>query len=536
MARRRTLGAALVALVIGALPVARANAITVQVKINTAACNATDWPMFGHDMGRSFASPDTCITAVTAAALVPKWYFHTGSPVTAQPAVVGGVVYVGDFSGTMHAVDASSGVQLWSFSVTPALDNEKTDYGKIPGSAAVATVGNGPNQKQVLVFGAGDTLIALDASDPQNKTKNRFLSSVCVDRVDPTCQGGAGHTSEIESSPVVVPHIDGAGNALVVVGTDVNEADPSGPLGVIGFVLSPQGTLTPKWQFDPETGVHSDGLAPLDPGEHEHGCGDVWSSPAVDISGGIDHGVVVFGTGNCDAPDVTPGVTQPVESTFAVDLLTGRLLWQATPHPVDNHLDLDFGATPNVLGGGLVGEAGKDGAYWVYTLTGTPVWHVQAATPSAIGGFIGSTAVGKLGALHGNHAAVFGASSIPISPNDPQGSITNDITHPTQAFGVHAIDTVTHKVVWDAPLLPVFGAAAYNNGLVYVPDTVLDSLVVLDADTGVPVRIQPLDAPPASPVAISGNSVYFGSGTTQDAPPLSLLSSFGGIWAFHTPL
>src|SRR5207244_5194085 len=116
--------------------------------------------------------------------------------------------------------------------------------------------------------------------------------------------------------------------------------------------------------------------------------------------------------------------------------------------------------------------------------TATPVWSVQAATASSIGGFIGSTAVGKLGAMHDGHPAVFAASAVPVSPNDPKGSLTNDATNPNQAFGLHAIDTRTHWVVWDAPIAPAFGAAGYDNGVVFVPDTVSDSLIAVDADTG----------------------------------------------------
>jgi outer membrane protein assembly factor BamB len=349
----------------------------------------------------------------------------------------------------------------------------------------------------------------------------------------------------MEASPVIVPHIDGNGSALVVVGQDANESDPSGPLGVIGLVLAPDGTLTPKWQFDPELGVATPGLAPLDPTQTHHGCGDVWSSPSVDLTHGIDHGVVVFGTGNCNNPDAVSktATTRPVESTFAIRLLTGELLWQQSPHAVGNDLDVDFGATPNMLGGGLVGEGGKDGIYYAYALTGPrpvapatadPVFTTQVATPSNIGGMIGSTAVGKLGPLHDNHQAIFAASAIPVSSSDTQGSLTVDAEHPTEAFGVHAIDATTHQVVWDAPAGPAYGAATYDNGVVFVPDTFTDSLMALDADTGAILRVQPLDAPPASPVAISGDAVYLGAGTTESSPPLSALSSFGGVWGFET--
>src|SRR5690349_8180699 len=100
MRRRIALGAGLFALVIAATPVvARASL--------PPACAASDWPMFGHDIGRSFASPDHCISNVTAAGLAPSWFFNTQSPVTAQPVVAGGVVFAGDFAGIFHALVAS---------------------------------------------------------------------------------------------------------------------------------------------------------------------------------------------------------------------------------------------------------------------------------------------------------------------------------------------------------------------------------------------------------------------------------------------
>ncbi len=493
------------------------------------ACASTDWPMFGHDAGRSFASPDSCIGTAGAATLRPKWFFNTNSPVTAQPTVVGGTVYVGDFDGLFHAVGAADGVQKWSFNVHDcsaghACDNDNTDYGAITDAAAVTRIGH--KGRELAVFGGGATLFVLDA------VTGRQLSAVCLDRVDATCQGGSGYTTEIEASPVVVG--GGNGAADVLVGTDVNEHDPAGPAGLYDLTLGPDGSLTPKWMFDPETGATVAGLPPVQaaPGA-EHGCGDVWSSPT------IAAGLVVFGTGNCDHPDeVQSSTVKLVESTFALHLGNGSLAWQATPHaPYTcdaqgncSGLDLDFGATPNALrsaaGTAVVGEGGKDGVYYAYNSDGSLSWKAQAATASDIGGMIGSTAVGQLGALHGNHPAVFAASAIPVSTADTQGSLQSDGQNPNQAFGVHAIDAVTHQVVWDAPSGPAYGAAVYDNGVVFVPDTFSDSLLALDADTGAVLRSQPLNAPPASPVAISGNSLYVGAGTDVDG--------VGGVWGFQT--
>ena len=521
--RWRRRGVALAALLTlagaGVVPLARADSSLL------GACTATDWPMFGHDAGRSFSSSDTCITPVTAATLRPKWFVNTSSPVSAQPTVVDGVVYAGDFAGKFHALDAADGSEKWPAFDATAYDHSNTDYGVFADSAAVATV----HGHKVVVVGGGATLFVLDADHGTR------LASLCLDRVDTTCQGHNGgqgtgdYTTEIESSPVVITHANGA--ADILVGTDVNEQDPSGPTGLYDITLDATAThLTPKWMFDPETGVTWPGLPPAQaaPG-HEHGCGDVWSSPTIVGS------LAVFGAGNCNHPDpVPPPNVKQVESTFAVDVETGALAWQASPHAVANGLDVDFGATPNALGGGVVGEGGKDGVYYAYSSAGALQWKKQVATGADIGGMIASTAVGRLGALHDNHPAVFAATAIPFSTSDPQGSFTNDVLHPNQAVGLHALDAVTHDVVWDAPVGPAYGAATYDNGVVFVPDTFTDSLLVLDADTGAVLHAQPLNAPPASPAAISGSSVYMGAGTTESSPPLNTLSSFGGIWAFTT--
>ena len=507
--------------------------------------SATDWPMFGHDPGRSFSSPDSCIGTLGAATLRPKWFFNASAPVTAQPTVVGGTVYVGDFAGKFHALSATDGTERWSFDIHK-YDNNHTDYSAIDDSAAFTTI----HGRHFIVFGGGATLFVLDADN-----NGALVSSQCLDRVDTTCQGLNGYTTEIEASPVLVPNGNGAQEILV--GTDVNEHDPGGPTGLYDITLAPNGSLTPKWQFDPETGVTSVGLPPAQPEPgNEHGCGDVWSSPA------LVGNLVVFGDGNCDQPDqVQPSSVKPVEATFALNVADGSVAWQATPHaPYTcdasgncSGLDLDFGATANALpsaAGAVVGEGGKDGVYYAYNRDGTLNWKTQVATASDIGGMIGSTAVGKLGSLHNNDPAVFAATAIPISDIDPQTSLQNDLQHPGQAFGVHAIDAVTHQVAWDAPVGPAYGAAVYNNGVVFVPDTFTDSLMALDADTGAILRVQPLDAPPSSPVAISGNSLYMGAGTTEagasaTSDPTALLtdpsgtafgtlSGFGGVWGFTT--
>ena len=472
--------------------------------------------MFGHDLGRSFATAANCITRRNAATLRPKWYFPIHSPVTAQAVVSRGVAYVGGSNGKFFAVRVANGKALWAKPFNAhRYDNNAVDYGAFPGSAAVETVAG----RRVVIVGSGGTLFAIDAAT------GAHVAHICLDRVDPTCQGRAGFTYQIESSPAVIVAAGGA-RAQVLVGTDVNEASPAGPAGLVSVQFD-GAQFTPQWFFDPEVGVTWDGLPPLMDKQHltENGCNDVWSSPTVDVA----NGVVVFGLGNCAHPERVKraaGVTKPtlVEGTVAVDLATGKFRWQATPRLPDNGLDLDFGATPNLLFPGVVGEAGKDGVYYAYeSTTGKLLWKVKVAEASEIGGFIASTATGYLA---NGHRAVFLASAIPVSSNAPNESLRRIAGKPSRAFGVHAIDATTHTALWHTPLAPSYGAPIFSGRLVFVPNTFADAFVVLDAERGVPLRVQPLSAPTASPPVVTGDTVLIGTGI--------FAGNAGGLWAFTT--
>ncbi len=382
------------ALTAATLPVAHAAPLLSPV------CNqATDWPVFGHDNARSFATEDNCITRGNAAALRPKWFFNANAPITAQPVVVAGVVYAGTYDGRFFAVRASNGKAVWAkpFDAT-AYDTSNVDYGVVPSSAAVTKV----DGRRVVVFSGGATVFVLDAAS------GRLLGHQCLDRVDTTCHGKSGYTTEIEASPAIVAAPDGH-SVRIIVGTDVNEQSPSGPVGVVSLRFDGH-NLTPEWWFDPEAGQTYAGLAPTQRAGHEtqHGCGDVWASPTVDTS----VKTVVIATGNCRHPERVrraPGVSTPslVESVIALDLTTGAFRWQHAPRTAAEAaaLDFDFGATPNVLRPGVIGEGGKDGFYYVIDgRTGKPQWRVRVCNGSEVGGMIGSAA---LGAFSNGHPAVF---------------------------------------------------------------------------------------------------------------------------------
>ena len=111
---------------------------------------------------------------------------------TGQPAVVDGVVYVGTYGGEFFAIKAATGKPYWSqpFDAT-TYDKEVVDFGVTPGSATVTTIAG----RKLVIFPGGATLFALDA------TTGALVAKICLDRVDTTCMGLAGFTTEVESSP-----------------------------------------------------------------------------------------------------------------------------------------------------------------------------------------------------------------------------------------------------------------------------------------------------------------------------------------------
>jgi polyvinyl alcohol dehydrogenase (cytochrome) len=485
-----------------------------------------EWPMFGHDAGRSFAQQDGCssVTPTSAPTLYPKWYFPTADATSASPAIVDGHVYVGDWSGTFYsfATDPPPGpvTPEWTFKVD---DTSSVGFGRIVSSAAYTQIG----RRKLVLFGGGATLYALDA------TTGAKVASVCVDpRVDVERCATPGDQVEIESSPAIVKERNGT--TSVLVGMDVHNAEDVGRTGMLKFTLTAD-SLTPVWKFDPEekAAYSGPGLLTQNSGLGSSGCAGVWGSPAVDVRAGM----VFFGTASClNAAADTVG-----EHVWGVDLATGAHVWNYGPHDGDTaRYDDDFGGALNLLPGGRVGAGSKDG--WYYALderTGALAWKTQVGQPGhasagfAVGGILASPAVG----LVNGEPAVFAATAI-STPNDqpfengPDSGVPSVVDDPGRMFSLHAIRVSDGAILWRGPASrQAYGPPTYVNGVVLVPSTFDFQLVAVDADTGLPLAARPLPGPPSSAPTAYGDSVYGGVGTsTGEGSPLAPLS---GVYAFR---
>ena len=530
----------------GALTLSGAALVTAPVRAEApkAPACSSDWPEYSHDPLHSAAAcaapaSATSLSSSDALRLSPRWFTPTRSAVTAEPAVVGGTAYVGDAAGTFYAVDTATGAVRWTFTST---DRHSTGFGEFASSAAVSSV---PGVAHPVVYvGGGGTLWALSSAD------GHPLWHQDVDPAEPTS------AIEIESSPVV----DLASTPPeVIVGSDDNSSSGIQVTGVQAFDARTGALL---WKYEPERDavVHELG------DDHEgDGCGDVWSSPALDVRAGL----VVFGTGNCvdEAAAIRHHDFARNSGIFALDAGTGRRVWAFfeppnqydTGQPSDaGSGDDDFGSSaviahdvvlPSGRHASLVVEASKSGyVYAVDEATGAKVWQDEPSQAGqlspelvgAVGGTIGSPALG----LAKGRPTLFMTSAVPLplagsgvdyGTNPPQVTPDPSLAQdPTRVTSLHAVDLATGAVVWqDAVAGPSYASVTYSNGALVAPSTTGFSVAVYDASSGLPLWAAPTAAASSGGPAVVGGDLYVGTGTSfGSAGPTELPPQASGIWSF----
>ena len=470
----------------------------------------TEWRTYAGGPRRLFMNhAETQLTADNVADLRVRWRFHTraiitGSPTVAAVALPGEgirqLVYFQAWDQNVYAVRFADGNELWRFTtdVQPGTTFPQS------GSAHVERV----DDRDLVLIASGEVLYALDAVTGAEVW--RFTAGTgCRDAAGnpPGLCSFTGERNEIESSPIVV------GGDTVVFGMDVNDVE-AGKGGFFGVDLH-DGRL--RWFLDLESGAIENGAfvgtkvcRPFESDEIRHfdgihseaelglpagffatrpgcdfdrtatGCGNVWSSAAVDEA----RGLLFFASSNCDTAtepgSPLPPPPMPLFDEAIVALQTdGTPAWTWRPREVDND-DLAFGAAPNLFsierGDGtqieVLGVGNKDGTYTVLDRdgvnersgvawndadpSGLPYWRTQVVPGGAAGGVLATAAVDEV-ARRIYFGTAPGSGDQPGSPQQP-------------AF--HALDLDSGAVVWEVgspldPALASFSPTSAIPGVVF---------------------------------------------------------------------
>jgi polyvinyl alcohol dehydrogenase (cytochrome) len=304
---------------------------------------------------------------------------------------------------------------------------------------------------------------------------------------------------------------------MVIVGVSVDGAD--GYRG--GIVALDAATGEMKWRFEVDPILDANGNPVLDAqgnaiGGVNRGCGDVWSTGAVDEANGL----VFFGSADCQS-----GADLPYhEAVLALEIASGKVVWVYRPHASDT-CDFDFGASANLMdvgGAQLVGVGNKDGTYYALDRkTGALVWKTNVVFGGSSGGFIGSAAFDGAHIFGGTGIGELGGSlCMPDNPNDMF------IEEPS----FHAFDAATGAVEWEDNMAQTFAATSVSGGAVFngVGNVTAPELRVYDAETGATLASFTADGAVNSGAAIVGNTIYFGAGNSYNG-------AGGAVFAYSLP-
>jgi outer membrane protein assembly factor BamB len=478
----------------------------------------TEWRAYaGGPLRQFFNAREKKLKRSTLPDLRERWRFPTnaiitGSPVVARVEVPGEgaiqVVYFSSWDQNVYAVRLSDGSKLWHFTA------DAQPGSTYPGAASglVERVGSGQDAREVLFMPWGEVLYALDAVTGEEIW--RFTAGTgCVDDLGlpPGLCAFDGERNQIETSPI-------AAEGKVFFGMDVNDQE----LGKGGFYAVDVDDGRMAWFFDLESGstctpgasdevrrfdgYHSEAELGLPAGflalpgcdfdRTTTGCGNVWSSPALDA----ERGLLFFGSSNCETDDDAgtplPGPTlPPYDAGLTALRLDGTPAWRWRPREVDLD-DRAFGATPNLFAiqrgrkkVDVVGIGGKDKSYYVIDRDGVnedtglgfdpldplalPYWSRQLLPQPGFfqGGVIGTPAVDeKARRIYLSTAP--GASE--FAPDQPTA---------------HALDLDTGAVLWTlgsdaAPQPPSFAPVSATRELVFTGTVIGGRLRMLDAHTG----------------------------------------------------
>ena len=376
-----------------------------------ASGTTADWPAYLYDNGHSsLNAAATAITPANASGVHKVWTFKptkTGGQPAAKlmgsPVVVDGTVYIASFSGTLWALNETTGAKQWSaaigYSAKGVCDSKS-------GPTATPVVAPDPSRGDALtvyISGGDGALYALKASDGSLVWKTTIAST---------------NTSPPEflyTAPLLL-------NGNLYVGVASNCEPPLAPGRLVE--LSQDGGAV--------SNIYHAVAA-------DSGGAGIWNTPATDGTS------LWLTTGNSDQHGVqAPGDSFSVVRLSASDL-TKQDIW--TVQPSLNGTDYDFGSSPTLFTATIagvptqmVGDCNKNGNFYALAaqnLAAGPVWtrlvgQHKAGGPTCLASAIWDASIGRL-IVASNQTSIAGK---------------------TYAGSLRSVDPATGAPIWQRGLNP----------------------------------------------------------------------------------
>jgi polyvinyl alcohol dehydrogenase (cytochrome) len=384
------------------------------------------WNGWGVDLDNSRFQPADAarITAEQVPKLKLKWAFGFPAAFTAyaQPAVVGGRVFIGSVAGIVYSLDAATGCTYWSFQADAAVRSAITI-----GPNNVAYFGDLRAQAYALDAITGK-LLWKKALDPHPVARITGAPKLYQGRLyvpvssrEEWAAAGPGYRCCTFRGNIVA--LDAKTGKEIWRTYTVNEPAKLMQTTELGMqIWGPNG-------------------------------GAIWSSPAIDAK----RKVLYVGTGDGYTKPSTP----MTDAILAIDLASGKILWsrQVTPQddwntscfqegnkncPKDAGPDYDFGSSPIL-------RTMADGRNVI--LAGQKSGVIYALDPDNKGAILWQTRLGKGGVLGGiqwGPAADQQNAYVAISDVGATGGTEGIIPDPKVGGGLFAVEIGTGKKLWSA--------------------------------------------------------------------------------------
>jgi polyvinyl alcohol dehydrogenase (cytochrome) len=452
------------------------------VLAGAAGAETAPWPTAGQDLSNTRSSPQTALSRSNAGSLKLKWTYTTHGDVSATAAVVGGAAYFPDWGGYIHKVDAKTGAAIWS--------RKLSDY---PGEPANARSRTGPAVVDGVVYIGdqnGGHLLALDArtGDLMWSTKINPHPFAIITQ-SPMVHGGVVYVgaASLEEAVAANPAYPcctfrgsfSAVNARTgqILWTRFVIPDNGGVPG--GYSGNAVWGSTPA--IDPKTGtvfITTGNNYDVPTAVKDCQAGGGTPAQCLDPENHVDAFMAL---------DMSTGAIKWATGVQGFDAWNVACIPGLDPHNCPNDPgpegpDFDFGSGPNLFtvnaAGGkkrqLVGAGQKSGTYWALdAATGEIVWSISPAPGSTLGGIQwGSATDGKR--IYIAESNFFG-----IPYQTPGGQ-----TLTSGSFA--ALDPATGHILWqvgDPRGANDLGPMTTSNGVVLAP-SMSGHMYALDAATG----------------------------------------------------